>query len=243
MISIIIPTLNEEKTLENTLLPLFEYKNNFPGQCEIIISDGKSKDRTIEIARKYADKVTIYQGEKRQTIAMGRNLGVREARGDILLFLDADIHIPHIDEFLKKALSNFQNDSDLVALTVCLNIFPDQATFADRFFSGAFNTMVAFYNNVLHYGASSGEFQMVRTEIFKQAGGFNESLVAGEDFEFFRRLSHIGRTQCDTSLHVFHSGRRVHKIGWPKLLWSWFKNWYYATFFKISKITQWEEVR
>lgn len=56
MISFIIPTLNEESVLENIL----KWLSGFNGEHEIIVSDGKSNDRTIEIANKYADKVVIY---------------------------------------------------------------------------------------------------------------------------------------------------------------------------------------
>ena len=56
MISFIIPTLNEEKTIEKTLKNLSEYF----GEKEIIVSDGRSSDKTIEIAKKYTDKVIIH---------------------------------------------------------------------------------------------------------------------------------------------------------------------------------------
>ena len=240
MISIIIPTLNEESILESTLDSLKKL-TNLP--YEIIISDGKSKDRTIEIARKYTDKIVIYNGQKRQTIGMGRNLGAKEASGDFLLFLDADMHIPDPNTFFTKALSFFKNNEKLVGITVYLKVFPEMATIGDKVFFWLFNRMVYFYNNILHYGASSGEFQLVRTSAFKKIGGFNENLVAGEDFEEFSRLSKIGQTKSIPFLTVLHTSRRAHKIGWPKLLYSWFINWLYATFLNKSRITEWEEVR
>ncbi|MEI6711131.1 MAG: glycosyltransferase [bacterium] len=70
MISFIIPTLREASVIEKTLLWISQYN----GEKEIIISDGGSDDGTIEIARKYTDKIIVYKGEKRQTIGMGRNL-------------------------------------------------------------------------------------------------------------------------------------------------------------------------
>ena len=73
MISFIIPTLNEEKTIENTLRCL----DAFSGEKEIIVSDGGSKDKTIEIASKYTNKIVIHKDSKRQNIAQGRNAGAR----------------------------------------------------------------------------------------------------------------------------------------------------------------------
>ena len=84
-ISIIIPTLNEEKYIENTLKAL---KNqDYNGKYEIIVADGMSKDRTVKIAQKYADKVIKV---KKPGISAGRNAGAGIAKGGIFLFIDAD---------------------------------------------------------------------------------------------------------------------------------------------------------
>jgi glycosyltransferase involved in cell wall biosynthesis len=64
MISFVIPSLNEEATIEKTLLWISKYS----GEKEIILSDGRSTDKTLEIARKYTDKIVIYEGTERQTI-------------------------------------------------------------------------------------------------------------------------------------------------------------------------------
>ncbi len=240
MISIIIPTLNEEKILEKTLKSLREL-NIIP--YEIIVSDGRSKDKTIEIAKMYADKVMVYEGEKRQTIGMGRNLGASVARGEFLVFLDADMHIPDINNFFKKTLDIFEKNKKLVGLTVYLKVFPEMANLGDIIIPWLFNRMVYIYNNIIHYGASSGEFQMVRAEIFKKLKGFDERLVGAEDFDMFARLSKNGLTQSEPTLTVFHTGRRAHKIGWPKLLYSWFMNWLHANFLKRSWSSEWEEIR
>ena len=99
MLSIIIPTLNEEKSIEKTLQSIKELKDY---DYEIIISDGKSKDKTVEIAKKYDAKVIVYEGTIRQTIGGGRNLGASIASGDFFVFLDADVTIPDINNFFKK---------------------------------------------------------------------------------------------------------------------------------------------
>ena len=59
---------------------------------------------------------------------------------------------------------------------------------------------------------------MVRRDVFTKMGGFNEKLTAGEDHEFFQRLAKAGKTHFEKSLTVYHTGRREHEIGWPKLL-------------------------
>jgi len=82
MLSIIIPTLNEEKYLPFLLSSIKE--QNFK-DYEIILSDAGSEDRTIEIAKSYGCRVV-----KGGLPAKGRNQGARAAAGDLLLFLDSD---------------------------------------------------------------------------------------------------------------------------------------------------------
>lgn len=239
-ISIIIPTLNEEKIIEKTIQNLRNLKDI---SYEIIISDGKSTDKTIEIAKKYADKVVVYDGKTRQTIGMGRNLGAQQATGDFLVFLDSDLYIPNINQFFNKTIENFKKDKKLVALTVCLKVFPEVATLSDKVIFKIVNYIFFFFNNVFHTGGASGEFQMIRADIFNKLGGYNETLAAAEDNELFVRLAKVGRTHIEMSLFILHTSRRAHKIGWPKLLSSWLRNHFSMVMYKKSWNQVWEEVR
>jgi len=76
-------------------------------------------------------------------------------------------------------------------------------------------------NNILGTGATCGEFQMVRRDVFKKMGGYREHLAVGEDMDLFYKLAKIGKTKTDPKLLVYHTGRRPHKIGWLKLIWQW----------------------
>src|SRR5690349_13481262 len=94
--SFVIPTLKEESVLEKLLNNLKEITDF---SYEIIVSDGGSQDKTQEIANRLADKLVVYKGAKRQTIAQARNMGAREASGEFLIFLDADVFIPNPNLF------------------------------------------------------------------------------------------------------------------------------------------------
>ncbi len=240
MISVIIPTLNEERSLEGTLKSLRQCKKH---TLEIIVSDGRSTDGTALIAKKYADKVLIYRGEKRQTIAAARNSGAAAALGEYLVFLDADVIIRQPDLFFDKMLEAFSTRKNLVAANCFLKILPDQATRADRIFSTIFNYLFMAQNNFLPIGAASGEFQMIKREAFKRVDGFREDLAAGEDFDLFRRLTKIGKTRTITSLSVFHTGRRVHQVGWVRLMLTWFRDTVWLFLFDRTYSKVWEEVR
>ena len=239
MISFVIPTLNEEKVIENTLKVLSEYS----GEKEIIVSDGRSTDRTIEIVKKYTDKIIVYQGKTRQNIAMGRNDGGRMAKGDYIIFIDSDIIIPDINSFIKEAISVFEKNKNIVGQTVRLRVLKEMERGADRFMFNLTNLTLFVMNNIFRYGASSGEFQMLKKEDFDKLGGYNEKLAVSEDQDLFIRLSKIGRTFLNRKLMVYHTGRRAHKIGWLKLLWQWEVNYFSMLFFKKSKNTEWEVIR
>jgi glycosyltransferase involved in cell wall biosynthesis len=217
MISIVIPTLCEEKIIGLTLSSLTA-QLTIPH--EIIVSDGGSKDKTVEIAAKYTDKIIIYAGKERQTIAQGRNDGAKVAQGEFLVFLDADCVIRDPDSFFKFAISNFERVGNLVALTALLRVLPESETLPDRIVSEIVNYIVLIKNNILHKGeVPGGEFQMISRQAFDTVGGYNEELVTREDRDIFFRLSKIGRTLCDPRLIVFHTGRRVHHYGWGHQIW------------------------
>ncbi len=239
MISFVIPTLNEIKTIEQTLQCLTAYS----GTHEIIISDGNSKDGTVDICRKYTDNVIVYDKPDRQTIAMARNMGAADAKGEYLVFLDADVVIPDIDRFFETAEEAFRSDERLVALTVQYKVVPEQRTLADGIFFRMLGLQFLLSNNVLRIGAAGGEFQMIAGDAFRTVGGFNEKLAAAEDMDLFQRLSNIGRTRFERSLTVYHTGRRAHTVGWPRLAWEWFTNSMSVWIFKRSASKEWKEIR
>lgn len=240
MISVIIPTLNEASVIEKTLE---QFRSCRTRHVEVIVSDGGSADGTPALAEKYADVVVVHKGGKRQTIAGGRNAGAREAHGDLLAFFDADITIADPDSFFEKAEEVFRTRPDVVALTGNLRVLLPQETRSDWFFFSLINYAYLFLNNVLRMGAASGEFQMMRRDVFQKLGGYREDLAVAEDQEFFRRLARAGKTHFDRRLTVYHTGRRIHKVGWPKILSLWILNGIFVPLFGRSFNSVWKEIR
>ncbi|MFA6585969.1 MAG: glycosyltransferase [Candidatus Paceibacterota bacterium] len=238
MISFIVPTKNEEKVIKKILQCLSSYH----GEKEIIVSDGQSTDNTVLIAKKYA-KVLEHKETERQKISEGKNKGASIAQGEYLVFIDADVYIPDINSFFPKTLQIFESNKDLVGLTVPIRVFRDQETFADKIIFSILNFCNFILNNYFKKGAAIGEFQMIKRGIFQKAKGYNENLVAGEDYEFFNRIAKIGKTYFAKDLTIYHTGRRAHKIGWPKLLMEWFFNYLSAVFRGGSYSKEWEVIR
>ena len=239
MISFIIPTLNEEKVIEKILSCIAQYS----GPKEIIISDGKSKDRTIEIVRKYTDKIVIHSKPTRQTIGEARNAGAKIAKGDFLVFLDADTYIENPHSFFGEILQIFLEKKDLIAVTVSIRVFKEMETVGDKIVFTSLGYLNYFLNNLVGSAGAAGEFQMIKRSAFEQVGGFSEKIVASEDYELFRRLHTIGRTRFVSKLKIYHTGRRAHAVGWLKLLCTWIMNDLAVRFTKKSVTKEWTEVR
>ncbi len=218
--SIIIPTFNEERAIEKTLQSLKELQGI---EYEIIVADSGSTDQTAAIALRYADRVVAYDDPPKNA-SRGRNLGASVARGEYLVFIDADVIVEDINTFFKVALAEFTQDSKLVGLVPRIKVFPEVCKWSDTVSYAIVNRFFYVTNNIFGGGAGSGELQMIRANVFGNLGGYNEDLYIGEDNELFDRLSKVGRTKLIWSLAVAHPSRRAHAIGWHKLWSEWMFN-------------------
>jgi glycosyltransferase involved in cell wall biosynthesis len=239
--SIIIPTLNEEKLLPKILKQIKSNDITSHFDAEVIISDGGSTDRTIDIAYSFSDKVVIHKETSMQNIAGGRNTGVKYAVGEYLIFLNADIIFPDIIRFFEYIENNFAG-SQFMGMTCNVKIFPEEEILNDRIF----HTFLNFYFyllNVLGLGMGRGECQVVSKKVFNEFGGYNENLAAGEDFDLFRRIRKKGKILYARNFYVFESPRRYRKYGYLKVCWTWFINSYFVIFKNKSLDTEWEQIR
>ena len=175
--------------------------------------------------------------------ARGRNLGVSVAHGEWLAFIDADVTIPHIDEFFTTAVHAFENDPKLVAIGGRVHTLPELETWGDRISHSIINFITYTANNIFHFGAVSGEFQMIRASTFHELKGYNETLNITEDNDLYARLARVGKVRHLRSLLVLHPSRRAHAIGWPRLWWHWSVNWVYVIFLGRPWHPEWLHIR
>lgn len=239
-ISIIIPTLKEEKALPQTLEQFTEgIRRQY--NLEIIISDGGSTDRTIHIARSMADTVIEHTSAERQNISQGRNRGADAATGDILVFLNADVLIEEIEKFF-STVHRVMRDSHVAAATCNVNIYPEEERLGDWLFHNFFNGYF-WLLNLFGMGMGRGECHIIRTDLFRRLHGYNENLAAGEDYELFMRLHHHGKIVFLRTLTVFESPRRFRKYGyfWISIL--WFLNALSVLISRRSIVSEWKPIR
>ncbi|MEW6723061.1 MAG: glycosyltransferase [Candidatus Micrarchaeota archaeon] len=204
-ISIVIPTLNEANYVDVTL---FHARRLNP--YEIIVADSHSEDGTVKIARKYGAKV-VYA--KRGTASYGRNAGAKAAKGDVILFLDADsIVFPNLLEVLKKDFSN----EKVVGWTCLIHGFTP--SWRQISIYNLSNDICEFLTNHLKTPHSPGVVIAVRRKAFESAGGFDERLRVMEDHDFTMRVGRLGHFKFSKETCVYTSTRRISKFGAPDFI-------------------------
>lgn len=172
LVSVIVTTKNEEKNVEQCLRSI---KNQIFGDIELILVDNCSKDRTVEIAKKYTDNVYL-RGPERSS---QRNFGAKISEGKYLLFLDADMILsPNvIGECLKKCeIEGF-----------------DALYIPERIVGNGFWIEVRDFERSFYTGTVIDAVRFVRNDVFKRISGFDESLVGPEDWDFDRRVGEVGK--------------------------------------------------
>ena len=91
-ISIVIPVYNGEKFIQRAIRSIVD--QNFPGkQFEIIVVDDGSTDNTLDIVQPFKDTIRIVRHEKNMGLAASRNTGIKAARGQYIVNLDADDYL------------------------------------------------------------------------------------------------------------------------------------------------------
>lgn len=128
-VSIIIPTLNSERTLEDCLKSIRIQK--YPKDVEIIIADGGSTDATLLIAEKYKTKIIE---NKLKTGEAGKAVGYKASHGEIVGFIDSDNVLPGND-WLQKIITPFIDDEGIVASEPVYFVYRKNDHWLTRYFA------------------------------------------------------------------------------------------------------------
>jgi glycosyltransferase involved in cell wall biosynthesis len=219
-LSIIIPTLNEEKFLPKLLQSISEQK--YPLKLEVIVVDGNSADGTIQVAKRFQNVLPALSIVKsKRGVSHQRNVGAAQARYKYILFLDADIILPK--KFLPRLL-RFVKEREYFLIYV-LQI-PLKFNFLDYLVISPLVVIAfiqQFYEPVL-----SGSFMFTTKKNHEKIGGFKEGAELGEDIDYCQRSFKAG-TKYNYLLYpwVLASPRRLRKEGRLRLLFMWVKGYFY----------------
>jgi rSAM/selenodomain-associated transferase 2 len=201
-ISVIIPTLNEERTIIATLAHTAMLSFD-----ELIVVDGGSTDKTPVLVESYRQStqslalcpvhwMTAPPGRARQM-----NEGAKASRGEVLLFLHADTQLPHD---AKTMIDRTLADRQMVGGR--FNVRFDHPSMWGRIISRMMN-----WRSRLSGLATGDQALFVRRPIFEQMGGFADMPLM-EDIEFSRRLKRKGAIAALTAT-VTTSFRRWEQQG------------------------------
>ena len=164
-------------------------------KVEVLLVDNGSIDRTPEIAR---NNGAIFLDGKNLKVSGLRNLGARNARGEILAFVDADCLVAR--DWLKNAIPYFE-DQD-VAVWGAPPAVPNDATWVQR----AWYLVRKKEKMIQDVEWLESMNLFVRRDQFLAIGGFNEDLVTCEDVDFSYRMGEYGRILSDSRIAAVHLG-------------------------------------
>jgi rSAM/selenodomain-associated transferase 2 len=192
MISVIIPTLNEEKNIANTLACVIGQQM----ECEILVVDGGSTDKTIHLARQYPGVKVLHSERGR---AMQMNTGAQHATGNMLLFLHADTQLPPLGlAAVYEAMLAPEVTAGCFYLTFDIK----------NWLYSLYSACSRINHRLFTYGDQA---LFVRKEVFTQVGGY-QVLPIMEDYEIQKRLRKTGRF-IKLAMPVQTSARRFEQKG------------------------------
>jgi glycosyltransferase involved in cell wall biosynthesis len=194
VISFVVPAHDEERLLGRTLDAIRTAAGAVGQPSELIVVDDASTDATAAIARGHGARVIRVTHRQ---IAATRNAGAREARGDVLVFVDADTVVTA--EAVRGAVEAIRSGAVGGGARIR---FDGRVPLYGRVLLAV---LVPIYRLV---GIASGCFLFCTAAAFRAAGGFDESLFAGEEVVMSRALRRRGRLVVLRET-VTTSGRKV----------------------------------
>lgn len=217
LISVVIPCLNEAGTVERLLDQLVSQSTSL---LEVIAVDNGSHDGTLDILSSYKPKGLIVVSGIAEGVSRARNAGAKVAHGTWLVFLDADTLIPE----------NFVTE-----LTTLLSANPEFEIAALGYKAQTKNVFFKILTSLAQsYQRASfklkgiplipGAVGLVKRNVHERIGGFNESILYNEDFDYSKRAYKAsGKFKSLSRQYVYFSVRRLENGGWKKVVATYFK--------------------
>ncbi|AFV22748.1 glycosyl transferase family 2 [Methanolobus psychrophilus R15] len=208
-VSFCIPTKNEEVDLENCLKSII---NQNYADIEIIIVDGYSTDKTVEIAKKY--NCSIYYDDV--SLANARQISVEKSSKDIVAIWDADIIIPH-ENWLRDAVKCFIVDEKISTVWPTYNAPPTGSWVQKCHIS---HSMYIFEDRIKNNrGIFGGGNCLFKRKHVIEVGGFDTSYDFGEDMILAKRLKEAGYKVIQYDDSVYHDTMKSLKALYKRSLW------------------------
>lgn len=209
--SIIIPTLNEEKYLPKLLKDLSDQTfNNF----EVIVVDGNSEDTTAAKATSYKKKLNLQLiPVTKRNVSFQRNTGVSQAKGEWVIFMDADNRLP--DFFLEGIKYQLTKFPEIEVFTTWLKVEGNSKI--DKLIENSINLDIEIYT-IMGNPKSMGALMGIKRKLFEHHH-FDEHQHYMEDSMLVRELCDAGHCfKIFRDPKFFYSLRRIKKVGNLRML-------------------------
>jgi len=214
MLSIIVPTLNEEEHIRALMEALGP---QLAKGDEVIVVDAYSKDRTAEIARKHKARVVLHP---KSGVGLARTKGAEAAKNGVLVFLDADC-IPS-DDFAHRIRKHFRGGKTVAVGG--LDLYNSDSGLW-KFVYNTYSKGIFHSARITHF--ITGKYWVaanncaIRKDLFFKAGGYRS--VICEDMDLMKRLPASRDVVYDGNLVMLLSDRRFSEIGFFRTvaLWGW----------------------
>lgn len=210
-LSIVVIALNEEKRIVECLNSL--RNQQVKGKIEIILADGCSTDKTVELALPLVDGLIQ---EQHRNCSFERNAGSLLARADIIAFCDSDSLIP--PNWAQTILDSFAGKTrhDLVGV-YGVSGFYDTGKIEKFLSLTGMNVYARFQSFRKEFAPANSNYAFWKSA-WDELDGMDVKLTTCEDHDFFARASKLGKIVLNPKLIVYTSARRVRKMGYLKFL-------------------------
>jgi glycosyltransferase involved in cell wall biosynthesis len=191
-VSVVMPVLNEERHLEEAVGRVLD--QDYPGELEVVLAIGPSKDRTQEIAGKLADRdprITIVPNPTGKTPA-GLNVGIAHAKHDILVRVDG--HGALTDGYITRAVEVLdESGADNVGGVMAA----EGRTPTEMAVACAYRSRLGLGASTFHQGGKAGPADTVYLGVFRRTalervGGYDETMHRAQDWELNYRIRKTG---------------------------------------------------
>jgi glycosyltransferase involved in cell wall biosynthesis len=214
-VSCVVTTKNEERFVGACLQSVKE-------QCdEIVVVDAYSEDKTADVCLKYTSK--FFKADC--NIPEGRNMGAAHASGDVLLFVCADTVLS--PDWVKLTLPHLQEDN--VVAVYGKSLLLEQGFKQTLTYCGLELLDTLFFRRIRIAGIGGGGMAfIIKADVFRRIGGFNERLAHVEDSDLSMRLGKIGKVFFERKAVSSSSVRSLEKFGYVQRILYWSKesfNW------------------
>lgn len=212
-VSVVVPTYNEEEYIERTLKALRNV-----GAHEIIVVDGGSDDRTLEIANKYAD--ILESSSSYDSPAKARNVGIRLSTGDLVAFIDADTVVS--TSWLDAIIDCFSRKTEVIGATgPAYPLERESLLIAPYIFSYDILVRLTLMVGRPHF---LGFNCVYRRDFLESVSGFDENLRVSEDALLSMKALAYGKLAFLKGMSVYTSARRLKNRGYIESIFFLFYN-------------------